>query len=247
MYLLNEIFEAHGGLDLWQSIYSISLKLRFHGLAFASKFNRSGLLERNVQVFRRQCKVIFSDYPKKGYTGFFEHDSVSIEDPKGAKIIERTNCRDSFSSLQKTIYWTDTDLLYFAGYALWNYINAPFLLGYEGVTIKSFNEWTEKGETLYRLTAEFSDLIPTHCKQQSYYFNKELLLVRHDYNPEIFSPYAKAAHYSWAHNNVDGIKIPFKRKVVPRMNNGTTKSWPKLVWIHISNAHINSQQNQMYN
>lgn len=240
MYLLNEIFEAHGGPHLWHSVHSITLRLQFHGLAFALKFTKRGLIERNVQVYIHQCKVVFNDYPTIGFTGVFENDSVYIKDSEGSKTKIRTNCRNSFSYLQKTFYWNDLDLLYFAGYALWNYINLPFLLGYEGVTINSFAEWNENGETLYKLTAEFGDSIPTHCKQQSFYFNKDLLLVRHDYNPEIFSPHAKAAHYSWDHNNVDGIKIPFKRKVVPRMNDSKTKPWPKLVWIHITSAHIHS-------
>ena len=244
MYLLREIFEAHGGYDHWHSVDKIILKLRFHGLAFASKLNRSGLLERDVEVYAKRCKVIFHDYPVKGYTGYFENDVAWIEDRDGTRIKHFTNYRNSFSALQKTFFWNSTDLLYFAGYALWNYINLPFLLGNEGVSILSESSWNEGKETLYKLTAKFDNFIPTHCQEQSFYFDKDLLLVRHDYCPEIFSPYAKAAHYIWDYRDIDGLKIPFKRKVLPRMKDGTTKPWPKMVWIDITKAGIEYTQNK---
>ena len=66
--------------------------------------------------------------------------------------------------------WDDLDLLYFAGYALWGYVNAPFMLRRPGFGVEEAEPWHEDGETWRALRVRFPDDVPAHSREQTYYF-----------------------------------------------------------------------------
>jgi hypothetical protein len=47
--------------------------------------------------------------------------------------------------------WTDPQLAYFAGCAMWTYLNTPFLLAWPGVVCEELSPWQENGESWRRL------------------------------------------------------------------------------------------------
>ena len=81
--------------------------------------------------------------------------------------------------------WSDLQLAYFAGYAMWTYLNTPFLLARPGVESEEGDPWQESGETWRRLNVRFPADIATHSTEQSFYFDQQGLLRRQDYNVEI--------------------------------------------------------------
>jgi hypothetical protein len=231
--LLSNVINAHGGLDRWKEILTVVPTLTFGGLAFQSRFNNAGLVERKIKVSVRKPKVILEDFPEKSYRGFFTPDKVWIEH-RGEVVQHRFFPREAFKSLRHSFYWDDLDLLYFAGYAGWNYFNSPFLLAYEGVETREIEPWIEKGERWHRLEVKFPPSIPTHCQNQVFYFDQSYHMVRFDYCPEVYASWARGAHYCTAYKTWDGIRMPTRRKVFPNRANNKSTYFPTIVWIKVN-------------
>lgn len=236
--LLEQILERHGGLDRWRAKSTLTARLSFGGLAFMSRFKPTvGHRERDAEVSIAEPKVIFEDYPRPGQRGVFTADRVWIE-ADGRELQSRDAPRAAFASLRRSLWWDPLDLLYFSGYALWNYLCCPFLLAHDGVETEVLEPWQQDGETWHRLRARFDPAIPTHCREQVFYFDSELRERRHDYDPEVFASWATAAHYCSEHRQLGGFLFPTQRKVVPRKPDGTTRPGPTLVWIHIADVRV---------
>lgn len=231
--ILHKVLEAHGGLAHWQRFNTMYVTLKFGGLAFQSRFNRSGLLERRVDINTKKPHVVFHNFPSKGFTGFFEPNLVAIKRPNGTNLT-RENPRAAFDSIRRNFYWDNLDLLYFAGYACWNYFNSPFLLSYDGVICEEIEPWICNGQLLKSLRVTFPDSIPTHCRNQTFYFDSNFHMTRLDYNPEIFAKWARAAHFCSHYLKWNGILIPSRRIVLPNGKDHIAASFPTLVWIRCS-------------
>lgn len=233
---LSGIIGNNGGFELWQQHATLHVELRFGGLAFASRWNRKGLRRRRARVFLHEQKVIFENYLTTGCRGIYTPENLCLETPEGNIFAGRRQPRAVFGSFRRQLWWDDLDLLYFAGYALWNYLTMPWLLTFEGVEIQSVGDWEEAGETWKKLTVQFPAGIATHSTIQTFYFDKNYRLRRHDYTPEVFVSWAKAAHYCLDHQNLGGLQFPLKRLVFPRKSNGIAATFPTLVFIEITAA-----------
>ncbi len=231
--LLEKVLEAHGGLSRWNQYSIISPTIKFGGLAFKSKFNNAGLRVRSLDISTRKPIVVFNDYPKQGFTGTFIQNEVKIESEQGTLVKKRENPRQAFQSFRHHLWWDDLDLLYFAGYASWNYFNSPFLLSYKGVECTEIEPWNENGLVWRRLQVKFPPHIPTHSAEQIFYFDDLFQMVRFDYCPEVFAKWARGAHYCTNFKSWNGILVPSKRKVVPNGSDNKSKPFPTLVWIDV--------------
>ena len=236
--LLDKILIAHGGIERWNMFKTTSATIRFGGLAFASKFNKKGLRSRRFHISTKRPEVIVEEFPKHGQRGIFTADLVRIETQDGITIKERKNPRYAFKNIRRNFWWDDLDLLYFCGYAIWNYLNSPFLLTQDGIQIRDSGFWNENGEVWKKLEAIFPDDFPTHCKKQVFYFDSNNQMRRLDYDPEVFASWAKAAHYCSDLNFFSGLLFPTKRKVVPRTMSGRSKPKPLLVWIEVKDVQL---------
>ena len=64
------------------------------------------------------------------------HGESRIEALDGAPIESRADPRPVFfgrSGLRRNLRWDALDSVYFAGYAMWNYLATPYLLTLDGV------------------------------------------------------------------------------------------------------------------
>jgi hypothetical protein len=77
----------------------------------------------------------------------FEPHRVALEDANGNVIEELAQPRSSFKGHTLETPWSDLQLAYFAGTALWTYLNTPFLLARPGVESEELEPWQEVGET----------------------------------------------------------------------------------------------------
>jgi len=190
--LLEQVIDSHGGMDRWRSFDTLHADLTFGGLAFTARFNWAGLRPRRVHISTHRPMAVFEDYPGPDRRGLFTPDHVWIETSDGELLVERTAPRSAFRSWRRSIWWDDLDLLYFAGYAVWNYLTTPFLLAFDGVATTEIAPWQENGEVWRRLIVHFPDTIPTHSSDQVFYFDDHFRLRRFDYNPTVFASWAKA-------------------------------------------------------
>ncbi len=231
--LLNKAIEAHGGLRLWQSIKEIVVQIRCGGVALPLRFKFGTFKSYEGRISTTKPHIIFSPFAGKEKRGVFSGNTVHIESDKGQVLAERINAKTAFSSFRHKFYWDNLDALYFGGYAIWNYFSLPFLLLHKGFEIQEIDPWKENDQTWRRLKVFFPPDIPTHCREQVFYFNPEGLLMRLDYTAEVFGEWAKAAHYCKGQKNFSGLIVPTSRQVLPRKDDGSPRSFPTLVWIEV--------------
>jgi hypothetical protein len=151
----------------------------------------------------------------------------------GEVVEERANPRESFSGHKFDTPWDSLHLAYFAGYAMWTYMNTPFLFALSGIETEDLESWQENGETLRRLKVTFPDSIATHSAVQTFYFDRQGRLKRHDYEVDVAGG-TPAAHYVSGLTDVSGILIPTRHMIYPRQPDGHAAPAPLVVSIDIS-------------
>jgi hypothetical protein len=212
--------------------------LRCGGFAFTMRFQRRALALFRGVISTAEPHTVLTPYPREGQRGVFDRGAVRIESESGDTIAERANPRPEFGRLRRNLWWDDLDLLYFAGYALWNYLSTPFLFQRQGFELDEVEPWREDGEEWRRLRVIFPDDVPTHSKEQEFYFDESGRLKRLDYTAEVFGGWAKAAHYCHDHKDFSGLLIPTRRRVFPRKPNNLPRSRPTIVWIDIESVAV---------
>jgi hypothetical protein len=165
----------------------------------------------------------------------FTPDRIAIESTAGDVLHERFNPRESFKGHTLETPWDDLQLAYFAGYAMWTYLNTPFLFALPGVQTQEIEPWVENGDGWRRLKVTFPPNLATHSTEQTFYFDRKGLLKRHDYNVDI-SGGTPAAHYASALEEFSGIIVPTKHLIYPRQPDGRPVLEQLVVSIDVSDV-----------
>ena len=230
--------QAHGGLARWKTFRTVSADL-IQGGALWSLKGKAGLLDKvNVKVDLTREWASHSPFLASNQRSVFEPPQrVAIETTTGKVIEELLNPRDSFRGHTLETPWNNVQLAYFAGCAMWTYLNTPFLLAEPGVDSEELEPWNEKGETWRRLKAKFPPNIVTHSAVQTLYFDQRGLLKRHDYDVDIAGG-TQGAHYVDDLIDVSGILFPTKRRIFPRQPDGQSLSEPLVVSIDLNNIRL---------
>ena len=133
--LLDLAIAAHGGMHRWRQVRALRVRFSAGGLLLAAKGQRRALddVEGLIDVTRPRTSLF--PYPAPGRRGVFEPERVWIESDRGEPLGERQHPRAAFGRARQRLWWDQLDVLYFAGYALWNYISLPFLLARPGFVL----------------------------------------------------------------------------------------------------------------
>jgi hypothetical protein len=219
--LLDLALAGHGGLDRWLATGSVTATITVTGALFALKGRPEGLggvVEATAST--STPRLTFRPF-LGGDEGAFEAGRVAVK-RAGAEIDARDTPRAAFADHELGTAWDDLHLLYFAGYAMWNYLATPFMFTRPGFELEEIEPWHEGGETWRRLRVEFPADVPSHSPAQVFYFDREGLLRRLDYAPEVVSPQSPipAAHYCHDHKDFSGLVVPTRRRVFRRHDDG---------------------------
>src|ERR1700754_2629747 len=176
--LLDLALTAHGGLDRWRKLTQLRVECSVGGTTWPS----DGVLAQTVATLDTRCQdVTFDPFGAPGHRSRYTPDRVEIIDADGTVLKGRDDPRRLFEGYAKASSWGGLHKAYFAGYALWNYLNLPFLLAQNGFRGEEIEPWAENGETWRRLRAGFPRRIATHAVVQTFYFGADdHLLRRHD-------------------------------------------------------------------
>ncbi len=229
--LLAQVLEVHGGRANWERVEEIRCHARCGGMALMARWQKNAYRQYDARVWAHTPQVCFD--PFKGQRGWFRPEKVWIETLDGTTVKSRPAPRSYFPGGRRALVWDALDILYFGGYALWNYLCTPFLLGHPDVRLSRGADWQEGGENWQRLCVRFPDTLPTHCREQTFYIDAQGRIRRHDYTANVIGGYARAAHYCDRHRLFDGILFPTRRRVLPRRRDNRPASFPTLVWIDI--------------
>jgi hypothetical protein len=233
---LNQIIEVHGGNARWQNVDTIEAAFSSGGLAFSLHLQPLALRGLRLSLRPHARHLVLHDYCRKGWSGVWKPTEVRILDANGELIAERCNPRAFFSGLDRQFRWDKLDLLYFAGYALWNYLSFPFILLEPGVALVEPESESKVVPGL--LQARFGPEVPTHSANQSFHLDESGQLIRHDYTADVIGRWAKAANFCLASEQIGGLRFYTRRKVYPSIGEWAVLPWPTLVWIEIDGIRL---------
>jgi hypothetical protein len=218
--LAAETIEAHGGLEKWRTFKTVKAHLIQGGGLWGLKGVDGVLADTSVTVdltAERASHEPFGDASRKS---LFTPGRVALLSTATGEVLEElVDPRASFAGHKLETQWTELQLAYFAGHAMFTYLNTPFLLAWPDVQSEEIGDWEEKGETWRRLRITYPDSIATTSKPQTLYIGADGLIRRHDYQVEI-SDNVPGAHYPGEYVEVQGIKFPTRRRIYTRDADG---------------------------
>jgi hypothetical protein len=242
--LLHEVLDAHGGLERWRKAKTIHARVRTGGLLVRTRVPGNRFADYRITVHVQEPLTVFDPFPRDGQRGVFERRAARIESRGGEVISLRANARAAFfgrSGLRRNIRWDPLDSVYFAGYAMWNYLTTPYLLTREDVEVSEGETWQEGGETWRRLNASFPPDIDTHSPRQTFYFDAGGRLRRHDYVAEVVGPWARAALHCADPVQAGGLVFPTRRRVHPIGRGNRSLPFPTLVSMQLTDMRVETE------
>ena len=167
-------------------------------------------------VETKSPKVTFRNLDGKGDTDIrwiWTPQRTWKERPDGSVIESRDMPREAFKNHAVATSWDNLHLLYFSGYAVWNYVHAPFYFTWPGFATREIESHFEGQQKWRVLEVTYPDGFPTHCKVQKFYFDGDYKLKRLDYKADVAAG-GSIAHYCFDHRKVDGLLVPMLRRAV---------------------------------
>jgi hypothetical protein len=209
--LLNLAVKAHGGLERWNKVKAIKVAASITGGIWYVK-GKGDFLKNVILTSETRKEHLTVDFPGQDKRAIFQPNRVVMETVDGTLIDARDDPEKSFEGQQRETPWDDIDVAYFAGEALWTYLNTPFLYTHEGFATEEIPSIQVEGEIWRRLKVTFPDNVKSHTREQISCFGPDGLLRRHDYTVDILGG-ATGLNYASGYRNVDGIIVPTKRRV----------------------------------
>jgi len=220
--LLERAIARHGGRAAWDALTCVTFApQKLSGMLPSLKgFRRTFQFPARVDVYPHEYRAVFHDYPAAGQRGIFTAGAVQLVDAGGGVLAASADARATFRGLRKWRRWAPADALYFFGYALTHYQGLPFTLG-EGRPL-AIRRARADGRKLTGVEVELPPALHTHSRRQTFYFDDDGLLRRHDYVADIVGWMARGAHLWRDFVTAHGVPIPRVRHVVLRIGRATT-------------------------
>jgi len=203
---------AHGGEERWRRL-DLQLEMRtLTGLVpFIKGVGKTFPMPGRVRINPAAGRAVFEDYPAPGTRAHFDRGTLWLEDPGGRRHSGTANHRASFAGWRKWRRWQPLDALYFFGYAATHYHALPFTLP-EARLVR--HRARADGDTL---TVDLPAALHTHSGRQTFHFDGQGLIRRHDYVAEIVGWWARGAHFWRNYITVDGVPVARTRHVTARL------------------------------
>jgi len=213
--LLSEVIEAHGGLVRWRDFRTLSATIVTAGEFWRMKgLDQDANPGRTTIHLHREWGALAPLGEPDWHTEFLPQ-RVSIVARDGSIVADRFDPRPAFAGHTRTTPWDRLHRAYFNGYALWTYLNTPFVLADPGFEISTIPPIQEGMDTLPGLRALFPDRIATHGGHHDFYFGSDRLLRRHDYHVEVAGGFAATQLIS-DYVDVQGLRFPTRRRAYQR-------------------------------
>jgi hypothetical protein len=229
--LLDVAVKAHGRLDRWNKVNAIKIAASITGAIWYVK-GKGDVLKNVVVTAETHDERVTVDFPGQDKRAVFEPGRVVIERVDKTPIAVRDDPEKSFDGQERETPWDDIDVAYFAGEALWTYLNTPFLYTRDDFTTEEIPSIRVEDETWRRLKVTFPESVKSHSREQISCFGPDGLLRRHDYTVDILGG-ATGLNYASDYRDVDGIIVPTKRRVYAYEGDYQLVKEPLLVAIDI--------------
>ena len=232
MALLDDVFEAHGGLDRWHNLQRFTVYFSVKGQLLACKTRHRTLEELAAQGCTRSPSLRLTGFPGIDKCVTYRPDRVIIETLSGAPLASLDNPMSAFPQQFVGALWDDLHVACFCGFSIWNCLTMPFLLSEADVKVEELASWAERNETWRRLRAVFPAGHGRPARERILYFDRRGLKRRTDY-AAIDTVGTSIAQYSWAHQIFSGIVVPTLYRGLVLLPEGTVVRKPSRVEIEI--------------
>ena len=215
--LLQAAIRRHGDWTTWQTTAGLALiPSSVRGLLPSLKgLGKTFPLPARIDVWPKDSRAIFHDYPLDHWRGVFSAGHLALLDGAGSVRASRTDPRLSFRGWAKYRRWSALDALYFFGYALAHYHGLPFTL-VDGQPLR-LRTCTVLGRRLRGVEVRLPPELHTHSRVQTFYFDEDGLLRRHDYVAEVVGTWARGAHFWDDYVMVGRLPVARRRHVLARL------------------------------
>jgi hypothetical protein len=209
--LLFDAIDAHGGQDRWKRVASIGVETQSGGELLERKVAQSpaGPLWIVAATDRQECRLTPLGVTDRVVISSANRTTMQTAD--GKLLAERIDPRAEFNGHDLDTPWDLLHRMYFASYAMWSYLTAPFSLAMPGVQLWDIDPIEENGELWRGMRAVMPEGFATHSRAQEFYFGDDMILRRQDYTIDIAGG-SKVANYAQDVVEIDGIKIASKRR-----------------------------------
>src|ERR1700748_2214144 len=127
---MNELLQlaiiAHGGLERWNRLNTVSVKASITGGIWYLK-GRPDILKNVVMDVSLQTERVNMSFPGTDKRTIFEADCITIEGPDDSPPKTYQHPVTAFEGHVRETPWEDVHIAYFSGEALWTYLTTPFL------------------------------------------------------------------------------------------------------------------------
>jgi hypothetical protein len=233
--LLALAVDRHGGMPRWDQISRFRASASITGAIWELKGKAGVLADVELEGETRDQRLKITPFPWPGRYTTWEPYRQTLETADGMIVAERRDPAASFDGLTRQSPWDDLQVAYFAAEANWNYFVAPFLLVRADFAVEEGEPWKEDGQVWRRLDVTFPPSIVANSRRQTYYFDDEGLLRRHDYSVDILGG-GPAVHYPSEYREFDGIMVPTRRRVYVRRPDGTPARESVSIAIDVADA-----------
>jgi hypothetical protein len=215
--LLERAIQRHGGWAAWTSAGTIAFRLvRLDGLLPSVKgVGRTFPMPSRIKVVPRDATAVLEDFPAAGGRGVFTAGEVRLLSAQGEVLAHLADGRDAFRSAATFGRWCPLQALYFFGYAVTHYHALPFTL-VDGRPL-ALTATRVAGQRLRGVRVELPDGLHTHSKIQTFFFDDDGLIRRHDYVAEVVGPWAHGAHFWEDFTPAGELLVARRRHVVARL------------------------------
>jgi hypothetical protein len=217
--ILSDLIEAHGGQSVWNKIAIAETSASIRGGLWTRKGWSDALIDTQVRIETQRQVTTYTPFVEQGQSSFFTPERVEIRS-RGQVVQERANPREAFNGHSVPTPWDLLDLAYFSGYAIWNYLTAPFIFAYPGISHEEIEPWIDGNTRYRRLKVTFPDSFATHCPVQTFYVGPDDLLARIDYEAVVTGG-LPTAHFMSEYKKFNGVMVPTRRRALLRGPDGT--------------------------
>jgi hypothetical protein len=222
-HLVGQVIAAHGGLDRWSQVQTLTVRFSAGGLLFRLKGRTHGLENATVRFVRgHQLGTAASAGPRPWQLDIGAPDQLRRD-------IRR------ISRFPRPLRWSSHDLGTFTGAAMWTYLHLPFMLADADVPVELGRSWRGLRRLDFVVPAEHA----THSHAQSIYVDDDGLIRRHDYVALVLGRWAHAVHRCDDYRSFDGIAFATRRVVTPSLF-GAVLPHPQMVRIAVDDLVLGS-------
>ena len=230
--LLDEVLDAHGGLDRWNQLEQVHAHLIQGGVVWALKGHPGQLSDVSVTANLHKQWVTHEPFLSPVLPSIYTLDQVIIEKTDGRPDESLESPRESFAGHTLETPWSNLQLVYFGGTSMWTYLTQPFTYALPGFETQEIDPWDEKGERWRRLQVTWPERPVGHSRVQTLYIGDEGLIRRFDREIDIAGG-APGAHLLEGYSDVAGIMVPARHIIFARDDQDNVIAEPLMVSIDV--------------